>query len=77
MSSSNNISNQKNTFGGYEHKIFVKPINMDLVCAICSCKIILNIFFNFSILNIFITIIIFYSRRKKTKRMYSLRIIIL
>lgn len=25
-------------FGGFEHKIFLKPVNMDLVCAICSRK---------------------------------------
>lgn len=29
-------------YGGYDHKIFVNPINLDLVCVICSCK---NYFF--------------------------------
>ena len=29
-------------FGGFEHKIFTKPVNMDLICVICSCKIILT-----------------------------------
>lgn len=31
------LSSQK-TFGGFEHKIFVKPVNLDLICAICSRK---------------------------------------
>lgn len=26
------------SFGGFEHRIFVKNVNLDLVCAICSCK---------------------------------------
>ena len=48
----NNISNQKNTFGGYEHKIFVKPVNLDLICAICSRKLNFNnfLFWNFSMI---------------------------
>ncbi len=26
------------TFGGYDPKIFIKPVNQDLFCPICSCK---------------------------------------
>lgn len=33
---SKNSSSLNKNYGGYEHKIFVKPVNMDLICAICS-----------------------------------------
>lgn len=26
-------------FGGYDPKIFLKPVNQDFYCPICSCKI--------------------------------------
>lgn len=34
------MSNMNKSFGGYEHKIFINQVNMDLICAICSCKFI-------------------------------------
>ncbi len=26
------------SFGGYDSKIFTKPVNQDFFCPICSCK---------------------------------------
>lgn len=30
------MNNSHRVFGGFENRIFVKPVNMDFVCAICS-----------------------------------------
>ena len=29
-------------FGGYDPKIFLKPVNQDFYCPICSCKYLIN-----------------------------------
>jgi hypothetical protein len=34
----------QNTFGGYDPKIFLKAVNQDFYCPICSCKYFLKIF---------------------------------
>lgn len=33
-----NVNKSFGSFGGYEHRIFIKPVNLDLICAICSRK---------------------------------------
>ena len=48
---------QSFSFGGYDPKIFVKPVNQDFNCPICSC--------NHNSIYIF-------SRGEKTSRMYRM-----
>lgn len=57
------MSNGK--YGGFENKIFIKPVNHDFICAICSCK------YTFLIYTIHIPIITS-SNSQKPKGMYSM-----
>jgi hypothetical protein len=33
------------SFGGYDPKIFNKPVNQDFFCPICSCREFVNLFY--------------------------------